>query len=359
MNALFSRRYYDPGSVGSYGGVDALTKAAKLTVDCLTRDDALKFLRGEDTYTLHKPLRKTFKRNKTLSWGKDFVWQADLVDVSSLAKDNDGNKHILTIIDVLSKYAWAKPIKNKTAATVLKAFKEILKEGRKPNKLNCDSGSEFLNKKMETFLKQNNIIFYTSKSEKKSACVERWNKTLKSRMWRYFTHKNTRKYEDILQKLVKSYNETKHTSTGYRPCDVTTANDHLVRERLYGDSLLPIQLPVKYVFTVGDSVRVSKLKLTFEKSYLPNWSEEIFTVSGRIPRDPPVYRIKDSQGEEIRGTFYAQELQKVNKSEDKLYVIAEILGRRKRKGVEQILVNWRGYPKKVTNWILASEIVKL
>jgi hypothetical protein len=360
MDALMNRRYYDPALVGSYGGVDELSKAVKLTVPCATKDDALKFLRGEDTYTLHKPLRKNFKRNRVVSWGKDYLWQADLVDVSSLSKDNDNNKFILTIIDVLSKYAWAKAIKNKQATTVLNAFKQILKEGRKPNKLNCDSGSEFLNKKMEAFLKQNNIIFYTSKSEKKCPVIERWNKTLKTRMWRYFTHRNTRKYTDVLHHLVKSYNQTKHKTIGLRPCDVTSENDAEVRERVYGTSLLlPLRQPVKYKFSVGDTVRISKLKLTFEKSYLPNWSEEIFTVSECVPRDPPVYRIKDSQNEEIRGTFYTEELQKVTTTPDKLYVINEVLNHRKYKGEAQILVNWRGYPKKVTHWIPASEIVKL
>jgi hypothetical protein len=144
-----------------------------------------------------------------------------------------------------------------------------------------------------------------------------------------------------------------------KPVDVNSENDSDVRERLYGEHLSIDASTVKYKFKVGDKVRVSKLKNVFEKGYFPNWTLEIFTVSACIPRKPPVYRVKDAQGEEIQGTFYAEELQKVKVSDDELFVINEILDRKKRNGVEQVLVSWRGYPKSMNSWIPASELVKL
>jgi hypothetical protein len=263
------------------------------------------------------------------------------------------------VIDVLSKFAWVVPLKNKKTDTVVQAFKTIFKAGRKPNRLNSDSGGEFESRKMEKFLKENSVVFYTTKSEKKAAVVERFNKTLKNRMWRYFTYKNTLKYTDVLADLVHSYNNTVHSSIGMKPVDVNSENDSEVRERLYGQDLFLYDRVVKYKFKVGDKVRISKLKNVFEKGYFPNWTQEIFAVSACINRKPPVYRVKDERGDEIQGTFYAEELQKVKVSDDELFVINEILDRKKRNGVEQVLVSWRGYPKSMNSWIPASELVKV
>ena len=83
--------------------------------------------------------------------GMDEQWQADLVDMQSFARDNKGIKFLLTVIDVLSKRAWAVPLKNKTGAEIIKAFEKIFKEGRTPEKLQTDAGSEFMNRQFQTF----------------------------------------------------------------------------------------------------------------------------------------------------------------------------------------------------------------
>ena len=84
---------------------------------------------------------------------------------------------------------------------------------------------------------------------------------------------------------------------------------------------------VKYKFKIGDQVRISKIKRKFEKGYLPNLSKEIFTVSMQIPRNPPVYKLKDYDGEELKGTFYEKELQKVIKCND-VYDVEKVLKKR-------------------------------
>ena len=93
-----------------------------------------------------------------------------------------------------------------------------------------------------------------------------------------------------------------------------------------------------------------KLKRTFEKGYTPNWSIEIFIVSERVPRNPPVYRLKDQQDEPVEGVFYEQEIQKVKK-EDDVYKIEHIVKRRKRKGKVEYLVKWQGFPTKFNSWL--------
>ncbi|CAB4036117.1 Hypothetical predicted protein, partial [Paramuricea clavata] len=122
---------------------------------------------------------------------------------------------------------------------------------------------------------------------------------------------NTLKHVDILQKLVKSYNHSRHRSISMRPVDVNKNNENIVWQTHYGkESKKSVQLK----FNIGDQVRISKAKRTFKKGYLPNWTEEVFTVTKHIPRRPLVYKIADYDGEELEGTFYEQELQKFNKS---------------------------------------------
>ena len=123
---------------------------------------------------------------------------------------------------VYSKYAWVIPVKNKTAVSVLQAFKIILSKGRTPKNIQSDKGTEFENHLFQNFLKKNNIHFYTSKNyDIKAAVVERFNRTLKTKMYKYFTMKKTKKYIDILNKLVSSYNNTCHRSIGMTPTEAS------------------------------------------------------------------------------------------------------------------------------------------
>ena len=105
-------------------------------------------------------------------------------------------------------------------------------------------------------------------------------------------------------------------------------------------------------------VRISKIKRKFDKGYLPNFSKEIFTVSKALPRDPTVYKLKDYEGEELKGTFYDNELQKVIKHDD-VYEVEKILKKRGKGKNVQYLVSWSQYLSKFNSWVSASEINKL
>ena len=138
--------YFTPRRPSAYGGVDALKRAVKLKKSAVQH-----WLSHQDAYTLHKPVRRNFVRRRTIVGGLDHQWQADLIDVQKLKKENDGYSYLLTVIDVLSKYSWVIPLKNKTGPTLVEAFKTIFEEGRKPLKLQTDKGTEFLNKTVQTF----------------------------------------------------------------------------------------------------------------------------------------------------------------------------------------------------------------
>ena len=170
-------------------------------------------------------------------------------------------------------------------------------------------------------------------------------------MWKHFTAKGTSRYTDVLPKLVNAYNNAHHRSIGRTPSSVNIYNQKEVREHLYGKAK---SVRERFKFKVGSKVRISKNKMTFEKGYRPNWTDEIFEVCERLERNPPVYRIKDLAGEQLEGTFYEWELQEVEKPNDALYIIDKVIKQRKRAGKTEYFVSWIGYPSKFNSWV--SEI---
>lgn len=354
MEKLLENLYYNINHGAGLGSLDALYYAAKKKNKKITKSQVQKWLRSQRVYSLHRPVTKHFKRNRVFARKIDYLWEIDLIDLQSLKKYNNNFKYLVTCIDVLSKYAWVLALKDKSADSLLEAFKKILKTSKRtPEKIHTDRGSEFINKKFQSFLKQKKIGFYHTFNETKASIVERFNRTLKQRMYRYFTWKGTLKYIDVLPELVESYNNSYHRSIKRTPASVSSKNEKNVWLILYGD-----QPPkVGYAFNIGDQVRISKLKKLFDKGYLPNWSEEIFTVSKRIPRNPPVYKLKEFDGDELDGTFYKQELQRVQtKGSDETYKIEKILKTRKRGRNVEYFVKWLGYPDKYNSWINKNNV---
>ena len=354
MDEYLTQLYYNPKPAGALGEVERLYRDVKKDGKyAISRAQLKKWLMKQDTYTLHKPARRHYKRNRVIVGGIDELWQMDLADMQTMAAENDGYRYLLVCIDVFSKYLWVIPLKTKTGPALVMAFKKILESGRKPEKIQTDQGTEFFNKHFKDLMKEEEIHLYNTYNETKASVVERVIRTLKTRMWRYFTAKKTMRYIEVLQDLVDSYNRSKHRSIQKKPINVTQKNEREVWHTLYGER--EKEGPVKYKFEVGDQVRISKMKRIFEKGYLPNFSKEIFTVSQQIPRHPPVYKLKDYDQEELSGTFYNEELQKVIK-EDDVYEVEKILKKRGKGKNREVYVKWLGYPAKFNSWIPASEV---
>lgn len=335
--------YTNPREPGSFSGVQALKRYTGQSVKSIK-----KYLSGIDAYTIHKPRRLKFDRRKTYSKGIGDLFQADLADVSSLASSNDGHRFILVCIDVFSKRAWAIPIRSKSGENTSAAFEQILQE-QKPNMLQTDKGREFRNNIFQNMLKRHDIHYYTSNNpDLKASVAERFVRTIKEKLHRYFTHANTRRYVDVLPDLLHSYNNSHHRSIGMAPSEVGSHNEQLVRERLYP----PKPRRVKFKFNVNDKVRISMERRPFQKGYIGDWSEEIFRVNTRLPTDPVTYELKDLSGEVLEGRFYNEELQHVRKSTKGTFKVDEILKtRRTPDGKIEYLVSWKGYPAKFNSWV--------
>ena len=140
---------------------------------------------------LHKPITRNFRKRRVISYEIDKIWAGDLVEIQKYSKWNKGVKYLLTVIDVFSKYGWIVPLKDKKTESVSSAFDRIFKKSKgKPEKLWTDKGSEFISKHFKEFLKKKNITLYHTENEEKSSVVERWNKTMKNKMWKMFSANN-------------------------------------------------------------------------------------------------------------------------------------------------------------------------
>jgi hypothetical protein len=282
--------YTDPRQAGSYTSVANLQRYAGVD-----RRKVERFLSGQDAYTMHKPTRLRFQRRRTFAKGIDDLFQIDLIDLSSLSSYNSGHRYLLMCIDVFSKFAWCVPLKTKAGREVTDAMESILQE-RQCALLQSDKGTEFLNNTFQQMLRRYGIKFYTSENDDiKAAVCERLNRTIKEKMWRYFTHNNTRRYLDVLQDIIHSYNNTRHRSIGIAPSQVDSSNEQMVRDKLYP----PKPKTYHYKFDVGDTVRISVKRQPFDKSYTGNWSEELFKIHYRYETVPVTYGLNDLAGESM------------------------------------------------------------
>ena len=361
--------YYDPSHYAGYSARDNLARAAKPK---FTRNEVVEWLKSQDAYTLHRPVRRKFPRLHYNVTNIDDLWEADLIELRNLKNYNDGYSYLLTIIDVLSKFVWVEPLRDKTSAGVVRAFERVLSRNKEriPVYLQTDKGKEFIGAPFQKFLKEKDIRFRVTRNpDVKAAVVERFNRTLKERMWRYFTHKNTRRYIDVLQDIVRAYNHTRHSTIKMEPAVVTLENARIARENMNRrwskegkeEKKKNLISARKAKYKEGDLVRVSRAKVAFEKGYEAKWSEEIFRIHRVLEwRKPHVYELRDLAGEVIDGFFYEQELSPINKNlQEGEFIVDRVIKSRGRGNNKQLLVSWQGYPSKFDSWIPASSLRSL
>ena len=200
--------------------------------------------------------------------GIDTQWQADLADMQDIAKQNGGMRYLLTVIDVFSKFAWAIPVNSKNAKAITAAFGQVLTTAypRHPRRQQTDKGKEFFNSNFHALMKRNGIQHFASESGKKAAVVERFNRTIKTKIWTYLSDRGTVRLVDVIQDLVDAYNNSRHRSIGMAPSDVKKKDENRLWVRLFGDgdTYLKPRIPQ------GAMVRASSHKTIFDKGYMPN-----------------------------------------------------------------------------------------
>ena len=344
-------RYHDPRAPGSLGGVQRFAKAHQIPLK-----QAQRVLERDLAYTLHKPRRRRFPTVPVIVGGLDDQWVADLVEVQPLAKYNRGIRYLLTVLDVLSKYAWVQPLKAKTGVALVHAFEKILKQQRRhPNRLQTDRGKEFYNRTFQRWLDEQGIQHFSTEGDGKASVVERFNRTLKERLYRYFTAANTLTFDDVLPELVQGYNATRHRSIGMAPQDVTWDNEEAVWKRLYGPRLKGKKKPQ---FKVGDRVRLNKIHWTVGPKkclWCIVWYQDpcppIRFANGMTPLSKARFMMR----------IYKKSMCPMCFGSKRYLSVKKIDGWSSGKGGkgEQITKKKKGWPDKYNSWIASQDVTSL
>ena len=324
------KKYTNPSLPGSFSGYSGFIKNNKEYGKSLLAKEALQSL---PSYTLHVEKRKKFPRRPVLVRKIDDQWQVDLVDMSEKQGSNASIRYILTCIDVFSKYAWAVPMKTKTANSTAEAFKIIFKDNRKPDSIYSDDGNEFKGSCKQLLESKGIKIVITTSKRVKAGVVERFNRTLKQTIYRYLTflkdqpkktNLEANRYYNVLSDIVQAYNNSYHTSIKMTPNEVRSSNSKQVFYNLYGyDSEEGDDTFVKVKFKRGTYVRILQEKNLFEKSYSANWSKNILIVSKVFAYVPLMYEISNIESEKPIGNFYAEQLQQVQMPFDAYEIIED------------------------------------
>ena len=357
----------NPAHPGAFRGLNAGAKV--LGVPSSKLNEALQ---EQDAYTLHIAPRRTFPRRKIEAATINSLWQADLADLSKYQTANDGVRYILVCVDAISRKLRLEPMKNKTADASVAAFKAIFeRDNALPKQVSFDKGTEFLNKKLKQYCTALGIhLFALPDDIKKAALAERAILTLKLMLYRYLTHNNTHRYIDVLQALSENYNATPHSGiANLAPNDVTPNNVALAKyghDRRFTPAArraLESRKALIPKLAKGDLVRVSSKKELFSRAGDYNFSEEIFKISRVHKTSPVTYRIREHQrnGQELDGSFYERELQKIRKNFQtaEFYVDTNIgdngiLAHKTANGKKMVQLKFIGDPN--PTWVDASTV---
>ena len=233
-------------------------------------------------------------------------------------------------------------LKKKKGVRIVNAFQNILnKSNRKPNKIWVDKGSEFYNRSMKSWLEKNDIEMYSTHNEGKSVVAEKFIRTIKNKIYKHMTSISKNVYIDKLDDIANEYNNTQHRTAKMKPIDV--------KDNTYNDFGKEVN-DNDPKFKAGDHVRISKYKNIFAKGYTPNWSEEVFVIKKIKNTVPWTYVIDDLYGEEITGTFYEKELQKIDQQELRIKIVF-------KKKSDRLYVKWKGYDNSSNSWIDKKDLV--
>ena len=215
----------------------------------------------------------------------DYQWDVDTANMTFYKKENDHNAFFVLAIDTLSKFIWTVALRSTTGQEMVLALKRMFASGRKPTHLRSDQGTEFVNRNVKALLKKEGVTFFVTHNVVKASYAERAIKTIKSRLVRYMTHKQTHRWIDILPKVTESYNQTYHRSIKRSPQSVKPTDSVELWKRQYdtipdsNSNRRHVSAVPKFKYKVGDLVSVSFLRRPFQREYDERWSRELFVVN--------------------------------------------------------------------------------
>ena len=351
--------YYDPAHAGAFGGTDKLYRAVRKEGKfVLSRNKIRDWLIKQEDFAVHRQQRTKFERRRVVAPFVDYQWDADTANMEFYKKNNDGYAYFLLAVDILSKYVWTSALRTTTGKEMTEALRKIFKQGRQPTRIRSDKGTEFVNRDVKRLLNKEGIGYFVTQNVVKASYAERAIKTIKLRLARYMTRKQTHRWIDVLPEITKSYNQTYHRSIKRSPASVKKNDSAELWKTQYETT--PKDKPTfqKYKFKAGDLVRISFLRRPFQREYDERWSRELFVIDRRfVAEDIQQYKLKDYAGEVVTGTFYGSQLMKAHEQDH--YLVEQLLRTRGRGNKKEHLVRWKGWGSKYDSWIGEDDLKAL
>lgn len=338
----------------SFGGISTVKRYFPHASRKLIREA----LGGIDTYTLFREEKQPKPYNPIYVRNKRELLQSDLIDLRSIASQNDGMTFLLVVLDTFSRFAWIKPLKTKSAQEVLTAFKAIASSmpGGLGQQLMTDQGKEYINKPFQTWLQTQKVRMVVPNN--KCPHVERFNRTFQNLLYKYMEEKESMRYIDALPGLVQLYNNRYHRIIKMSPFEAEQAHNYekvLTNLEHYYESVEQKHDNIQPRFVIGDFVRISGHKTMFQKGYYQTFKPKLYQIAAIKDNLPvPMYKLKDAEtGVEEAGTWYGNELQYVSKDyQDTLFKIESVIKERGKKGRnKEYFVKWKYWPESFNSWV--------
>ena len=183
---------------------------------------------------------------------------------------------------------------------------------------------------------------YSTHNEGTSVVAERFILTIKRKIYTCMTSISKNVYIDKLDDIVSEYINTYHRTIKMKPINVKENAYINIDKEINSDDP---------TFKVGDHMRISKYtNIIFAEGYTPNWSEEIFMIKEIKNTVPWTYVINDLNDEEIIGTVYEKELEKIDQQELRLEKVI-------KKNDDKLYVKWKGYDNSLNSWIDKKDLL--
>ena len=286
LNKLF----FDPRQ--GFVSVQKLYEKAKMNNIDITFEEVQNFYDSLPLTQILRPRRKPRKYNSITANYNGDIYQMDIIVYNRFKFNN--YQYILCVIDIYSRYASVRGMTNRRLETIIKNFKDIVKEMGTPRKLECDN--EFNKQEFIDVLEEYDIrtIFSDPHEINKNAIVERFNGTLANLLQKIRISLKRYDWNNYLQDAIYNYNHTKHSTTKNTPYDIFTGktkNKQVVNV-------------VKTTFKIGDKVRIMRKQKAFDKGDVIKYSTEIYTIEsvsihGNVKLDGIVRKYKPYEVKKI------------------------------------------------------------
>ena len=278
---ILSSLFYDISHPVGYGSLSKIYRYLKNNNKYqkykFTKKYLTDWLSKQEVYGVYRPARRKFNRPYVLSFYQDYLWDLDTASMTKYKEYNDGYSYFAVFIDIFTRYLYTYPLKTLTGEEMVQTMKVIFTNAS-PTNARCDMGSEYVSYKVQNYLKELKIKQIFTKYETKANYAERVIRTLKLKLVKYMSHNETFKWINVLDKATSSYNMSYHRSIGMTPTEAQTADKYKLWKKQYDGKSKNTVKKVRYRYNLGDRVRISYLKGTFDREYSEKWSTEIYAV---------------------------------------------------------------------------------